>query len=137
MRALLLAAVLALVLVIPSVAGARGGEDVKALRALLQQQTTLLKQGKFRAMYALTTRRFRNRCRYARFVRSQRADRRRLGPTAQVDRIQVRFLTARRAIVAYRFLKRGRPFVWVRFSRRDLHAKVGSRWYDEYDRIAC
>jgi hypothetical protein len=134
-RVLLLVAVL--LLTIPGVAGARGGQDVRAIRALLQKQLTLVKQGKFRAMYATTTKRFRSRCPYARWVRNMKEIRRILGPTAQVDRILVRFVSARQAIVSYRFLKRGRPFLRVRFSDGDRYAKIGARWFDEYDRIAC
>jgi hypothetical protein len=134
-RTLVVAVVL--VVAMPSLAGARGGEDVKAIRALLHQRMTLLKQGKFRAMYALTTSRFRARCPYVRFARENRRLRRALGRTALVDRIQVRFLAARRAQVAYRFLKNRRPYLWVRFRHRDGYTKVGRRWYDEYDRVAC
>ena len=134
-RALVLALVVALAL--PTLAGARGGEDVRAIRALLHQQMTLLKQGKYRAMYARTTQRYRANCRYVKFVAVNRRLRRALGPTALVDRIQVKFLTARRAHVAYRFLKNRRPYRWVTFSRRDEYLKVGRRWFDDYDRIAC
>ena len=127
-----------LVLAVPSVAGAKGGKDVQALRTLLQKQLTLTKQGQFRVMYrTTTTKRFRARCPYARFLRGARAARRALGPTAQVDRILVRFLTERRALVSYRFLKRGRPYLRVRFGQRDAYVKVRSGWYDDYDRVAC
>jgi hypothetical protein len=127
-----------LVLAIPGVARARGGEDVKALRALLQKQLTLTKQGQFRVMYrTTTTKRFRARCPYSRFVRGARAARAALGATAQVDRILARFLTQRRALLSYRLLKNGTPVARVRFSDRDLYAKVGSGWYDDYDRGAC
>lgn len=127
-----------LVVAIPGVAGARGGEDVKALRALLQKQLTLTKQGEFRVIYrTTTTRRFRARCPYPRFVQLAREVRAALGPTAKIDRILVRFLSKRRALLSYRFLKNGRPFLRVRFSDRDVYAKVGSRWYDDYDRVGC
>jgi hypothetical protein len=99
---------------------------------------TLVKQGEYRAMYrTTTTRRFRARCPYAKFVRTQRELRQRLGPTGVVDRIRVRFPSAKRAVVAYRFLRNRRPLVWVSFSDRDLYAKVGSRWFDDNDRLAC
>jgi hypothetical protein len=127
-----------LVLAVPSVGGAGGGEDVKALRALLQKQLTLTKQGQFRVMYrTTTTRRFRVRCPYRRFARRALAAQAALGRTAQVDRILARFLSQRRALLSYRFLKNGRPVGRVRFSDRDLYAKVGSRWYDDHDRLAC
>jgi hypothetical protein len=134
-RVLVLA--LAILLATPAFGGAAGGADVKAIRALLQEQLTLLKQGKYPQLYALTTKRFRQRCSYPRFARDYRTLRRQLGPTAQVDRIRVDFDTRRRAVVEFRFLKNKKPFVWVRFRAGDLYAKVGRRWYDEYDRIAC
>ena len=135
MRAVILVLVAALAM--PAIAGARGGEDVRAIRALLHKQMTLLKQGKYRAMYGLTTQRYRANCRYVKFVAVNRRLRRALGPTALVDRIQVKFLAARRAEVAYRFLKNRRPYRWVTFRQRDAYLKVGRRWFDDYDRIAC
>lgn len=135
LRALVLA--VAVVLITPALGGARGGPDVRALRALVHQQLTLVKAGRFRAAYALTTPGFRARCPYVKFVRKGRETRRRLGPTAQVDRILVQFSTRRRALVQYRFLKNRTPFVRVRFRDRDRYTKIGSRWYDEYDRVAC
>jgi hypothetical protein len=88
-------------------------------------------------MYRTTTPRLRARCPYARYARGLRESRRVLGPTARIDRIQVRFKSAKRALVSYRFLKNGKPLLTVRFRDGDLYAKLGSRWYDEYDRIAC
>jgi hypothetical protein len=129
--------VLVAALAMPAIAGARGGEDVRAIRALMQQRMTLLKQGKYRALYALTTQRYRANCRYVKFVAVNRRLRRALGPTALTDRIQVKFLAARRSHVAYRYLKNRRPYRWVTFSRRDAYLKVGRRWFDDYDRIAC
>jgi hypothetical protein len=129
--------VLVVALAMPAIAGARGGEDVRAIRALLQQRMTLLKQGKYRAMYALTTQRYRANCRYVKFVAVNRKLRRALGRTALVDRIRVKFLAARRAHVAYRFLKNRRPYRWVGFNRRDAYTKVGRRWFDDYDGLAC
>jgi hypothetical protein len=121
----------------PAIAGARGGEDVRKIRALMHQRMTLMKQGKYRALYALTTQRYRANCRYVKFVAVNRRLRRALGPTALTDRIQVKFLAARRAHVAYRYLKNRRPYRWVGFGRRDAYLKVGRRWFDDYDRIAC
>lgn len=127
-----------LILVSPSLAGARGGPDVRAIRALLHRQMALVKEGNFRALYeTTTTRRFRAGCDFDRFVRIQRRLRLRLGPTAQVDRIRVSFPARRRAVVAYRYLKNRRPVVWVGFRAGDLYVKIGSRWYDEHDRTGC
>jgi hypothetical protein len=134
-RALVLACVVALAA--PAFGEAAGGRDVRAIRGLLHQQLTLLKAGKFRQLYGLTTRGFRQRCPYPKFVARARETRRRLGPNSLVDRIRVDFKTRRRAVVEYRFLKNRKPFLWVRFSKGDLYAKVGTRWYNEYDRIAC
>jgi hypothetical protein len=135
-RVLVLAVVL--VLLSPSLAGARGGADVRAIRALLHRQMALAKDGNFRTLYqTTTTARFRAGCDYDRFVRIHRRLQLRLGPAAQVDRIQVRFTSARRAVVAYRYLKNRRPFLWVRFRAGDLYVKIGRRWYDEHDRTGC
>jgi hypothetical protein len=135
MRVFVLAILLALAL--PTLAGARGGADVRAIRTLLHREMTLLKQGNYRSMYFLTTQRYRAGCPYVKFVAKKRALRRALGPTAVVDRIQVKFLAAKRAHVAYRYLKNRKPYLWVRYSRQDAHTKVGRRWLDDYDRLAC
>jgi hypothetical protein len=49
-------------LVLPALGGAAVGRDVTAIRGLLQQELMLLKQGKFRQSYALTTPAFRSHC---------------------------------------------------------------------------
>jgi hypothetical protein len=134
-RAVVLACLVAVS--VAAIAGAAGGRDVRAIRGLLQQQLTLLKQGKFRQSYALTTPAFRRHCPYPRFLRRAREARRRLRPSAHVDRVRVDFRTRRRAIVEYRVLKNGRPFMWVRFSKGDRYAKLGTRWYDDYDGVKC
>jgi hypothetical protein len=130
-----LACVLALAM--PTLGDAAGGRDVRAIRGLLHQQLSLLKQGKFRQLYALTTPGFRQRCSYPRFLRISREARRKLGPTSVVDRIRVDFKSRRLAVVEYRYLKNGKPFLWVRFRKGDRYAKLGTRWYDEFDRLAC
>lgn len=134
-RIVLLACVVALA--VPAVGGAAGGRDVRAIRGLLQQQLTLLKKGKFKQSYALTTPAFRRHCPYPRFLRQAREARRRLGASARVDRVRVDFKTRRQAIVEYRVLKNGSPFMWVRFSKGDRYAKLGTRWYDDYDGVKC
>ncbi|HEX2434862.1 MAG TPA: hypothetical protein VHI55_13025 [Gaiellaceae bacterium] len=124
-------------LAVPASGGAAGGRDVRAIRGLLQQQLRLLKHGKFRQSYTLTTPSFRSHCPYPRFLRQAREARRRLGPSAQLDRVRVDFKTRRRALVEYRVLKNGKLFMWVRFSRGDRYAKLGTRWYDDYDQLKC
>jgi hypothetical protein len=136
MRAALVVACL-VGLALPTVGDAAGGRDVRAIRGLLHQQLSLLKRGKFRQLYALTTPAFRRQCRYPRFLYDSRRLRRALGPTAVVDRVRVDFKTRRRAIVEYRYLKDRVPFMWVRFKKGDRYAKLGTRWYDDYDRISC
>jgi hypothetical protein len=136
MRGALVAACL-VGLALPAAGDAAGGRDVRALRGLLQQELSLLKQGTFRQLYSLTTPEFRRKCRYPRFLYDARRFRRTLGPTAVVDRVRVDFKTRRRAIVEYRYLKNRQPFIWVRFKKGDGYAKLGTRWYDDYDRIAC
>jgi hypothetical protein len=130
LRALL--AVLAVALLAPA-AAAQGTSP----RATLLQQATLLKQAKWRPMYATYTARFRRACPYSRFVTNSRQTRALLGPNFQLRDIRVRMETPRRAIVAYRFVQGGRTFVTVTFRHRDVYVKIGSRWYDELDRVSA
>jgi hypothetical protein len=132
----LIAGLLCLV-AIPAVAGAAGGKDVRAIRAVLQKQGSLIRQGEWRALYALTTPRMRSRCPYPRYRQLMQANRRLLGTNFRIDRIRVRFRASTRAVVAYRVVRPGKQAISVPFSAGDLYAKIGSRWYDEYDAIAC
>lgn len=106
-------------------------------RATLLQQATLIKQAKWRAMYATYTQKFRRNCPYAKFVQNGRQTRAALGPSFQLRGIQVRMETPRRAIVAYRFVKSGQTVAAVTFRHRDVYVKVGSRWHDELDRVSA
>jgi hypothetical protein len=105
-------------------------------RATLLQQAALLKQAKWRAMYATYTPRYRRSCPYTRFVQNARATRRVLGPDFELRRIQVRLETASRAIVAYSFVRNGQTLARVTLRHRDVYTKIGSRWYDERDRVS-
>jgi hypothetical protein len=125
-------AVLALAVLAP-LASAQGTSP----RATLLQQATQVKQAKWRAMYGTYTPRFRRSCSYPRFVQNSRQVRRILGPNFQVRGIQVRMETARRAIVAYRFVRDGRTVASVTFGHRDVYVKSGPRWYDELDRVSA
>jgi hypothetical protein len=87
-------------------------------------------------MYATYTSRFRRSCPYSRFVANQRAARRSLGTRFSLTGIQVRMETATRAIVAYRFVRDGRTIGQVRLRDRDVYTRIGSRWYDELDRVS-
>lgn len=104
-------------------------------KATLTQQASLFKQGKWKAMYATYTPRYRRSCPYARFVTGQRQARSLIGTTFQLRGIQVRTETRTRAIVAYRFVRNGRTIASVTFRHRDVYVKIGSRWYDELDRV--
>jgi hypothetical protein len=106
-------------------------------RATILQQAALLKQEKWRAMYATYTPRFRRSCPYARFLRNARETRRALGPNFELRQIQTRLETASRAIVAYSFVRNGRTLARVTFAHRDVYRKIGSRWYDELDRLSA
>ena len=104
---------------------------------LLLRQATLLKQGKWREMYATYTPRFRRSCPYSTFVRQGREMRRVLG-NFRIRGIQVRNETTTRAILAYTMVKDGRTIVRVTFRHRDVYVKMGGRWLDERDRVtAC
>lgn len=105
-------------------------------KATLTQQASLFKQGKWKAMYATYTPRYRRACPYARFVTGQRQARSLIGTTFQLRGIQVRTETRTRAIVAYRFVRNGQTIANVTFRHRDVYVKIGSRWYDELDRVS-
>ena len=106
------------------------------VKAVLVNQATLFKQGRWRAMYATYTPRFRRNCSYSKFVAAQRQTRQILGTrfTLQVTRIRVESTT--RAIAAYRFVKNGRVVAQVTLRNRDVYTRIGSRWYDELDRVS-
>ena len=105
-------------------------------RATLLQQASLLKQAKWRAMYATYTARFRRNCPYARFVRNGQQTRQAIGTSFQLRDIRVRFETQTRAIVAYSFVRNGRTLARVTFRHRDVYAKIGPRWFDQLDRVS-
>jgi hypothetical protein len=105
-------------------------------RATLLQQAQLLKQAKWRAMYATLTPGFRRACPYARFVQNSRQTRQALGANFQVRNIQVRNETPTRAIVAYMFFKDGRAIARVTLAHRDVYVKLRGRWYDQLDRVS-
>ncbi len=134
LRAIALAA-LAVVLAAPaSVASTSQAAEV---RAVLVKQAGLLKEGRWRAMYATYTPRFRRSCPYAKFVSQSRQTRQILGPNFKLQGISVRAETATRAIVAYRFVRDGRTIAQVTLKHRDVYVKIGSRWYDELDRVSA
>ena len=119
-----------------AVSGAAPGEPT-AVRTMLLRQATLLKQAKWREMYAMYTQRFRRSCPYARFVRQGRQTRQLLGTRFQLRGIQVRVETPMRAIVAYRFVRDGQTLAAVAFRHRDVYTKIRGRWLDELDRVSA
>jgi hypothetical protein len=130
-------AALALLLAVPALGGAAAPSDATAVRAVLLRQASLMKQGKWRQMYATFTPRYRARCPFATFVRHGQQSRVLLGSSFRVDRIQVRVRPGgRQALAAYRFVRNGRPLAAVRFSHGDVYAKIGNRWFDEFDRVS-
>jgi hypothetical protein len=106
-------------------------------RTTLLRQATLLKQAKWREMYATYTARFRRNCPYTKFVAQSRQTRQFLGTRFQLRGIQVRLETATRAIIAYRFVRDGRTLAAVTLANRDVYRLVGTRWYDELDRVSA
>lgn len=131
-------AAVAVLLAFPAVGGAAAPSDTAAVRTVLLRQASLMKQGKWREMYATYTARYRAQCPYSRFVQNGRQARALLGPNFRVDRIQVRVRAGgRRALAAYRFVVDGRPVAAVRFSHGDVYAKIGNRWFDEVDPVSA
>jgi hypothetical protein len=124
-------AVLAAILLVPAALA-----QSATPKATINQQATLLKQAKWRAMYATYTARFKRSCPYSRFVTGSRQTRSVLGSNFQLRDIRVRMETPRRALVAYRFVKSGRTVATVTFAHRDVYVKIGSRWYDELDVVS-
>ena len=129
--------VVALALLAPSATSGAPTQRAQHPRTALLYQVTLFKQAKWRAMYATYTPRFRGSCAYAKFVSQQRRLRGAIGTNFQVTGIQTRLETARRAIVAYRFVKDGRTIAAVTFRNRDVYKLIGTRWFDELDRVSA
>jgi hypothetical protein len=131
--------VLALAVVVllapPAVSGASEQQAVHP-RTVLLRQATLLKQAKWREMYATYTARFRRTCPYAAFVRNARRTRQVLGPEFELRGIRVRMETPRRALLAYTFARGRRTIATVTFQHRDVYVRIGSRWFDELDRVS-
>jgi hypothetical protein len=134
LRVVLALAVLAL-LAPPAVSGAQ--QQGQNPRATILRQVALFKQANWRAMYATYTPRFRRSCPYARFVRNSRQTRGVLGRNFELRGIRVRLESARRALLAYRFVRNGRTIAEVTFRHRDVYVRIGSRWFDELDRVSA
>jgi hypothetical protein len=134
LRALIAIAAVAL-LAPPAVSGAHEQRGEHPRNTLLRQ-TSLLKQGKWRDMYATYTLRFRRSCPYATFVRHGRQTRQVLGPEFELRGVRVRMETAKRALVAYTFARGRRTLATVTFQHRDVYVRIGSRWFDELDRVS-
>ncbi len=137
MLRLIVLAVLAVVLAAPATVSGSSSSTTTDVRAVLLKQSQLFKQGKWRAMYATYTPRFRRSCPYPTFVSQQREARRLVGTNFQLRGIRVRVETARRAIVAYSFVRNGKTIASVTLKDRDVYTRIGSRWYDELDRVSA
>ncbi len=131
------ALVVLLALLAPSAVTGAPTQRFQDPKTTLLTQATLLKQGKWREMYATYTPRFRRNCPYAKFVAQGRQTRQLLGTRFQIRGIQVRLETASRAIIAYRFVRDGRTIAAVTLKHRDVYKLIGTRWYDELDRVSA
>lgn len=129
-------AVAVLALLVPPAVSAVPEQRTEHPRTTLLRQAALLKQGKWRAMYATYTARFRRSCPYATFVRHSRQTRQLLGPDFELRGIRVRMETARRALLAYTFARGRRTIATVTFRHRDVYVLIGFRWFDELDRVS-
>jgi hypothetical protein len=129
--------VVALLLVAPAAATPQSGAD--GAKAVLITQARLFAQGKFRVMYESTyTPNYRARCPWRTFQQGQSGLRRYLGVRFTVRDVRARILSARQALLAYRFVRaNGQTALVVTFRQHDLYAKIGNRWYDERDRSGC
>ncbi len=129
-------AVAVLALLAPPAVSAVPEQRTQHPRTTLLRQASLLKQANWRAMYATYTPRFRRSCPYATFVRHSRQTRQVLGTNFQLRGIRVRLETARRALIAYSFVRDGRTLGTVTFRHRDVYVLIGSRWFDDLDRVS-
>jgi hypothetical protein len=127
-----------LVMTAPSSLGrASHATDAADVRALLLRQTELFKQSRWRAMYKAYTPRYRERCPFARFVADQRAVRKDLGTRFSLRGIRVR-VRGGQATVAYRAVAPNeRTLGAVTLADGDRYARIGGRWYDEYDPVSA
>jgi hypothetical protein len=134
-RALVLGA-LALALGAPAQPAAAPPNEAAAIKATVLQQARLQNEGRFRAMYALFTPKFRANCPFARFAQIALAHRRAWGVGFRVENIRVRFQSPTTALVASRFVRRNGQTIGVAtFRTGDVYVKIGPQWYDEYDRV--
>jgi hypothetical protein len=133
MKQLALAGVV-LALAVPAQVEAGPASEGDRVKAVLQTQARLLRQNRLRVMYETTyTATFRAHCPWTRYLRRQRYARSVLGPGFTVRNIRVRFLSPTKAILAYQYVRRdGVVAADVKFRDRDVYAKVGARWYDEW-----
>lgn len=129
--------VVLLALLAPSAVTGASTQRAQDPKTTLLKQAALMKQAKWREMYATYTPRFRRNCPYAKFVAQARQTRQILGTRFQLRGIQVRLETASRAIIAYRFVRDGRTIAAVTLKHRDVYRLIGSRWYDELDRVSA
>jgi len=133
------AVVLLLVLLLVGPAAGAPASGGSSPRAVFFTQATLFRHGQFGAMYDTTyTRNYRAHCPWGYFFRGQTVLKRYLGSGFKVRGVRARMLSARRALLAYQFVRaNGQLAGAVTFKQGDVYAKVGSRWYDEYDRNGC
>ena len=110
--------------------------EADKVRAVLLQQAALFKAGRWRAMYATYTPRYRARCPYAAWARSQRRLQQEIGTSFTVRNVRVR-VTGTRALVAYRFVSAaGETIGAVDFADEDVYTRIRGRWLDEYDTVS-
>jgi hypothetical protein len=115
---------------------ASSATDAAEVRAVVDRQTRLFKQGRWQALYRLYTPRYRARCPFARFVDDLRRVRRVLGTRFSFRDVRVR-VRGTRATIAYRAVTRsGRTITRVSFADGDTYVRLGGRWYDEYDAVS-
>jgi hypothetical protein len=138
MQRVVVAAGVALALAVPAQLSAGARSEGDRVKAVLLTQARLLRQGRFRVMYRTTyTPAFRTHCPWRTYLKRQRFGRSYLGPGFSVHNVRVRILSSTRALLAYRFVRaNGQIAANVTFRQRDLYAKLGGRWYDEYDSVS-
>jgi hypothetical protein len=131
MRPTLLVGAVVLCALAPTVSAAPPSDETR-LRAVMNRQTALFKQARWRALWQIYTPRFQRTCGYARWLRNVRRARREIGTdwTVRNQRIRIR---GDRAAVTYTVVRRGRVVNTATARSPDIYVKISGRWRDELD----
>ena len=109
----------------------RTASEATKVRVLLAQEITLFNDTRWRSMWPLYAPRIRSRCSYTRFVAQMKPLRRATGRVA-LRAVSIR-VTGTHAAVSYRIVAKGKVVGGTTVRNPDLFARVGGRWFDDFD----